>query len=66
LAFPGGSVGKESAYNTGAAGDAALIPGSGKIPWRQAWQPTPVLLPGESQGLRSLPGYSPWGHKELD
>ena len=29
-------------------------------------QPTPVLLPGESYGQRSLVGYSPWGHKELD
>ena len=38
----------------------------GKIPWRRKWQPTPVLLPGESHGGRSLVGYSPWGHKELD
>ena len=38
----------------------------GKIPWRRQWQPTPVLLPGESHGGRSLVGYSPWGHKELD
>ena len=30
------------------------------------WQPTPVLLPGKSHGLRSLAGYSPWGHKESD
>ena len=29
-----------------------------KIPWRRAWQPTPVTLPGESQGQRSLVGYS--------
>ena len=28
--------------------------------------PTPVLLPGEFHGLRSLVGYSPWGHKESD
>ena len=35
-----------------------------KIPWRTAWQPTPVFLPGESHGQRSLEGYSPWGHKE--
>ena len=34
--------------------------------WRRAWQPTPVLLPGESHGLRSLVGYSPLGHKESD
>ena len=31
-----------------------------------AWQPTPVFLPGESHGQRSLAGYSPWGCKELD
>ena len=34
--------------------------------WRQKWQPTPVLLPGKSHGRRSLVGYSPWRHKELD
>ena len=36
------------------------------IDWRRKWQPTPVFLPGESRGQRSLVGYSPWGHKELD
>ena len=30
------------------------------------WQPTPVFLPGESHGQRSLVGYSPWGRKKLD
>ena len=30
------------------------------------WQPTPVLLPGESHGQKSLVGYSPWGHRESD
>ena len=34
-----------------------------KIPWRRAWQPTPVFLPGESHGQRNLVGYSPKGHK---
>ena len=34
--------------------------------WRRKWQPTPVLLPRKSHGWRSLVGYSPWGHKELD
>ena len=38
----------------------------GKIPWRRKWQPTPVFLPGQPHGQRSLVGYSPWGHKELD
>ena len=37
-----------------------------QVNWRRKWQPTPVLLPGESHGGRSLVGYSPWGHKELD
>ena len=34
--------------------------------WRRKWQPTPVFLPGESHGWRSLVGYSPRGHKESD
>ena len=37
-----------------------------KIPWRRAWQPIPVSLPGESHGQRSLIGYSPQSHKESD
>ena len=41
-------------------------PWVGKIPWRREWQPTPVSLPGESQGQRSLAGCSPWGRKESD
>ena len=35
-------------------------------PRRRKWQPTPVFLLGESHGWRSLVGYSPRGHKELD
>ena len=41
-------------------------PWVGKISWRSKWQPTPVFLPGESHGQRSLAGYKQWGHKELD
>ena len=37
-----------------------------KFPWRRAWQPTPVFLPGESHGQRSLGLYSPEGRKESD
>ena len=37
-----------------------------KVPWRRTGQPTPVLLPGESHGQRSLAGYSPWDCKESD
>ena len=35
-----------------------------KTPWRRAWLPTPVFLPGEFHGQRSLLGYRPQGHKE--
>ena len=41
-------------------------PWVGKMPWGRAWQPTPVFLPGESHGQRSLEGYGSQGHKELD
>ena len=34
--------------------------------WRREWLSTPVFLPGEFYGQRSLAGYSPCGHKELD
>ena len=61
--FPVSSDGKESACN---AGDPALIPGSGKIPGRREWQPTPVFLPGEFHGQRSLECYSLWGCQESD
>ena len=60
--FPAGSDGKESACKAGALG---LIPGLGRSPGGR-WQPTPVFLPGESHGQRSLLCYSPWGHKEWD
>ena len=41
-------------------------PWVGKIPWRWEWQPTPLFLPRESHGQRSLAGYSPCDRKELD
>ena len=42
-------------------------PWVGEIPWRRAWQPTPVFLPGESPWTEDPGGlYSPWGHKESD
>ena len=61
--FPGSSDGKKSPYN---AGDPGSIPGLGRSPWRREWLPSPVFLPGESHGQRSLAGCSPWGHKESD
>ena len=41
-------------------------PWVGKIPWRSAWQPTPVFLPRESYEQKNLAGYCPWGCKESD
>ena len=43
----------------------AMLERVGKIPWRREWQPTPLFLPGEFHGQRSLVGYSPWGHKRI-
>ena len=37
-----------------------------KIPWKREWQPTAVLLPGESPGQRNLESCRLWGHKESD
>jgi len=41
-------------------------PWAGKIPWRRKWQPILVFLPEKSHGQRSLTGYGPKGHKELE
>ena len=62
MGFPGGSDGKESACNSGELGSSL----GWEDPWRRAWQPTPVFLPGKFHEQRSLVGYCPYGHKELD
>ena len=62
LVFPGGSDGTGLAHNA----NSGFHPWVGKIPWRRAWQPTPVFLPGESEGQRSLVGSSPGGGKESE
>ena len=41
-------------------------PWVGRITWKRAQQLTPVFLPGEPYGQKSLVGYSPWGREELD
>ena len=61
--FPGDSNGKESACDVG---DLDLILGSGRSPGEGNNLPTPIFLPGEFHGQRSLAGYSPWGLKETD
>ena len=63
LGFPGGSEVKVSAWN---AGDQGSIPTYGRSPGEGKRQPTPVLLPGESQGTGSLRGCCIWGHTESD
>ena len=57
--FPGGASGKEPACQCRRGKKSEFDLWVGKIPWRRAWQPTPVLLPGEAPGQRSLVGYSP-------
>ena len=55
---------KESFCNAGDTGDLGLIPGLRRSLWRRKSQPTPVFLPGESHGQRSLEGYNSWSLKE--
>ena len=62
---PHGTSGKEATCHCGGIRDLGSIPG--KTPWRRAWQPTPVSLPGESpwteepDGLESV-GLQRVGH----
>ena len=51
-------ISKESACNVG--------DWVGQIPWRREWLPTPVFMPGEFHGQRSLAGCSLWGYIESD
>jgi len=57
LGFPGGTCGKEPAYQCRRHKRLRLNPSVGKVPWRR--ETTPVFLPGETHGQRSLAGYSP-------
>ena len=67
MGFLVASAVKNLPANAGDLRDAGSIPESGRYPGgRRKWQPTLVFLPGEAHGQRSLEGYSPWGHKELD
>ena len=64
--FPGGASGKEhicQCRRHKRRGFSRLVE---KIPWRRAWQPTPIFLPGQSHGQKNLVGYSPRNCKELD
>jgi len=66
LGFPGGTSGKEPTCQCRKHKRHGFDPWVRKIPWRRAWQPTPVFLPKESHGQRGLAGYSPQGCKESD
>ena len=55
----GGPDGKESAFSW-------VCSLGGKDPLEKEMATTPVFLPRESHGQKSLMGYSPWGHKESD
>ena len=56
--FPGGASGKELTYQSRRCNKHRFDSWIEKIPWRKAWQPTQVFLPGESHEQRSLAGYS--------
>ena len=57
--LPTGTSGKESAYQCRRHKRHGFNPWVREIPWRRAWQPAPVFLPGESHGQRRLVGYGP-------
>ena len=64
--FPDATVGKESACSAGDTGYVGLIPESGRSPGEGNGKFSPVFLPREFHGQRSLAGYSPLGYKESD
>ena len=63
MGFLGGSDSKESTCNVG---DLGSIPGLGRSPGGGHGNPLPYSCLENPHGQRSLKGYSPWGHKELD
>ena len=59
LESPGGTSGKDSACQHRRLKRLGFSPQAKKIPWRRAWPPTPISLPGKSHGQRSPAAYSP-------
>ena len=57
MGFPDGTGVKDPACQCRRHERLGFIPYVWKIPWRRAWQPTPIFLPGESNGQRRLAGY---------
>ena len=62
--FPGGTSGEESAWQSKRLKKWGFPSWVGKIPWRSAWKPFPVFLPGEFHGPWSLAGYSLYSHRK--
>ena len=56
---------KNPPANSGDIRDIRFSPWVRKIPWRKAWQPAAVFLPGDVHGQRNLAGYSSYNSKEL-
>jgi len=65
MGFPDGAIGKESDCQCRKHKKFRFDPWVKKIPWRRAWQPTPVFASREFHEQRSLVGYSPYGHEEV-
>ena len=66
LQYSWASLVAQMVKNLPARQETQVDPWVRKPPWRRAWQPPPVFLPGEPHGQWSLVGYSPWGRKESD
>ena len=66
MGFSGGASGKELTYQCRRNKRRGFDPWVWKIPWRRAWQLSPIFLPGKSHVWRSLVGYSPWSSKESE
>ena len=66
LGSPGGSVIKNPPAIAGNTGDGDSIPVSGRYPGVGNVNLTPIFLPRESYGQRTLGGSSNWGHRKLD
>ena len=67
MVFPGGLVGKDSTCNVGDTEDAGLMPRLGRSPEERTGNLFQYSFLGNPMDReRSLVGYSPWGHKELD
>ena len=63
--FPGGTSSKKPACQCTRCKRRGFSPWVRRIPWRRAWQPAPIFLPGECHGQRSLVEFTAW-HRELN